>query len=435
MNLEFFIVRKIAFSTRKSFSAFIIRIAIAAVALSLCAMIVAISMVTGFQNQIRNKVFGFWSHLEIVPFSLSNSLQEQGIYRYQDFYTDSTLLPEVRHIQVTALKGGLLKTKDDFEGVVLKGVGDDFEWGNFKPYLKQGDTLTIGSDENRKGILISKATADRLELKIGDKLTVTFMGKTIRNRPFKVAGIYETGLEEFDKRYALVDIGIIQELNHWGKDTVGGFEVFLKANNLFKSRQRAYFLTLFGSLLSDEHRMELAKDPIENIAEDVYSHINNPALDVQTIKSLNPGIFDWLELQTMNELIILTLMLVVAAINMITALLILILERTNMIGIMKALGADNLSIRKLFLYYSAVIIGVGLLAGNVVGIGICMMQKYFHLIKLPQESYYLSYVPIEMNFSWIALLNLGTVIVTLLILILPTSLVSRISPVKAIRFD
>ncbi len=435
MNLEFFIVRKIAFSNRKSFSAFIIRIAIAAVALSLCSMIVAISMVTGFQNQIRNKVFGFWSHLEIVPFSLSNSLQEQGIYRYQDFYKDSSMMPEVRHIQVTALKGGLLKTKDDFEGVVLKGVGNDFEWKNFMPYLKQGDILKIGSDENRKGILISKITAGRLELKVGDNLTVTFMGKTVRNRPFKVAGIYETGLEEFDQRYALVDIGIIQELNHWGTDTVGGFEVFLKENNLFKSRQRAYFLTLFGGLLSDERRMELEKDPIENIAEEVYSHINNPSLDVQTIKSLNPGIFDWLELQTMNELIILSLMLVVAAINMITALLILILERTNMIGIMKALGADNLSIRKLFLYYSGVIICVGLLLGNTAGIGICLVQKYFHLIKLPQESYYLSYVPIEMNFSWIALLNLGTVIVTLLILILPTSLVSRISPVKAIRFD
>ncbi len=435
MNLELFIVRKIAFNSRKSFSSFIIRIAVAAVALSLSTMIITTSMVNGFQKEIRNKVLGFWSHLQITPFSLTNSLQEEGVYRYQDFYTDKKILPEARHIQVTALKGGLIKTNDEFEGIVLKGVGDDFEWKNILPYLKQGEPIDSVGDKRQQQILISKITADRLQLKLGDKIIVAFMGRSIRNRPFKVKGIFETGMEEFDKKYALVDIGVIQELNNWGKDTVGGFEVFLKSKNLFKPRSKSYFLTLFGGLLSEEKFAELKRDPLENIGEDVYARMNNPKLDVQTIKSISPGIFDWLDLQTMNELIILTLMIIVAAINMITALLILILERTNMIGIMKALGANNVSIRRVFLYYSAVIIGIGLLAGNVFGIGLCLLQQQFHFITLPQESYYLSYAPVEISWGWILGLNAGTILFTLLLLIIPSMLVSKISPVKAIRFE
>ena len=435
MNLELFIVKKIAISSRKSFSSFIIRIAIAAVALSLSTMIIATSLVNGFQKEIRNKVIGFWSHLEIVPFSLSKSLQEESVYRYQDFYKDKSIIPEAKHIQVTALKGGLLKTDEDFEGIVLKGVGNDFDWSNFKPYMRQGDTIAAESELSKRDIIISKATANRLRLKLGDKLIVAFMGKSIRNRPFKVKGIYETGLDDFDKKYALVDIGVIQDLNNWGKDTVGGFEVFLKEQNLFKSRGRAYFLTLFGGLMSKETIDQMRQDPLEQIGESVYTRINNSKLDVQTIKSLNPGIFDWLDLQTMNELIILSLMVIVAAINMITALLILILERTNMIGIMKALGSNNMSIRRIFLYYSAFIIGIGLVIGNVFGVGLCLLEKYYHLIKLDQDSYYLSYAPVEINWGWIIILNIGTILVTLLLLILPSILVSKISPVKAIRFE
>ena len=435
MNLEIFIVRKIAFSNRKNFSAFIIRIAILAVALSLATMIIATSMVNGFQKEIRNKVLSFWSHLEITPFSLTNSLHEQGIYKYQDFYKNQNIIPEAKHIQVSALKGGLLKTDNDFEGIVLKGVGDDYDWKNFTPYLKSGEIIKTGSENSQRDILISKQTAKRLLLKTGDKVVVTFMGRSIRNRPFKVKGIYETGLEEFDSKYAMVDIGLIQELNNWGSDTVGGFEVFLKEENLFKNRWRSYFLTVFGGLLSKEKYNEMQRDPLETIGEEVYSRMENSKLDVQTIKSITPGIFDWLDLQTMNELIILSLMIVVAAINMITALLILILERTNMIGIMKALGANNVSIRRLFLLYSAVIIAVGLLAGNAFGIGLCLLQQYFHFITLPQESYYLSYAPVAINWSWILFLNAGTVLTTIVLLIIPSMLVSRISPVKAIRFE
>ena len=435
MNVELFIVRKIALGSKKSFSSFIIRIAVAAVALSLSTMIITSSMVNGFQKEVRNKVLGFWSHVEIVPFSLTNALNEQGVSKNQDFYLNDSLIPEARHIQVTALKGGLLKTDDDFEGIVLKGVGDDFDWSNMKPYIKQGRIIAENEEAPSKDILISKQTADRLMLKLDDKVIVSFMGNRIRNRPFVISGIFETGMEDFDKKYALVDIGVIQDLNNWGIDTVGGFEVFLKEKDLFKSRSRSYFLTLFGSLLSPDKYAEMARDPLESIGQEIYGKISNPALDVVTIKSLSPGIFDWLDLQTMNELIILTLMILVAAINMITALLILILERTNMIGIMKALGADNVSIRKIFIYYATAIIGFGLIIGNLFGIGVCMVQKYFHVVKLPQESYYLSYAPIEFNWGWIMAINIGTILFTLVVLILPSMLVSKISPVKAIRFE
>lgn len=435
MNTELFIVRKIAFSSSKSFSAFIIRIAIAAVALSISTMIITTSMVNGFQNEIRHKVLSFWSHLEITPFSLSSSLEGEGVYRYQDFYTDKNLIPEAAHIQATALKGGLLKTNDDFEGVVLKGVGNDYQWENFLPSLKQGKIIDVKSGNAQQQILISKATADRLQLKLNDKVVMTFMGRTIRNRPFKVCGIFETGMEEFDKKYAIADIHVIQDLNNWGSDTVGAFEVFLKEENLFKSRARNYFLILFGGFLNEEKFAELSLDPLEIIGEEVYNRINNPKLDVQTIKSISPGIFDWLDLQTMNELIILSLMLVVAAINMITALLILILERTNMIGILKALGSNNISIRKIFIWYSAFIVGTGLVLGNVFGVGLCLLQQHFHFVTLPQESYYLTYAPVQINWWWLAGLNGATIVFTLLLLIIPSMLVSKISPVKAIRFE
>jgi len=433
LKLELFIVRKIAINSQRSFSSFIIRIAVVAVTLSLSTMIIATSMINGFQKEVRNKVLSFWSHVQIVPFSLSSSLDNPGIYRFQDFYQKPELMPEAAHIQVTAIKGGLLKTADEFEGVALKGVGDDFDWSNFMPYLKAGKVIQDDTSTGRKGIIISRSTAQRLQLNVDDKVTVAFMGNDIRHRPFRVAGIYETGMEEFDKKYALVDIRVIQELNNWGTDTVGGFEVFLKQDQLFKSRWKAYFLTFFGGWLGEDVFFELNRDPLEQIAADL--RLSNIHLDVQTIKSQYPGIFDWLDLQTMNELIILSLMIVVAAINMITALLILILERTNMIGIMKALGANNASICKIFIIYSSFIIGIGLLVGNVVGIGLCLIQKHFHVITLPQESYFLSYAPIEISWSWILLLNLGTVLITLLLLLIPSALITKISPVKAIRFE
>ncbi len=435
MNTELFIVRKIAFSRSRSFSSFIIRIAIAAVALSVAVMIITSSFINGFQKEIRGKVFAFWAHMHIKPYSLADSYESGGVYRYQDFYTKKNMLPDVRHIQVSAMKGGLLKTKEDFEGIVLRGVGDDFDWEVFKPYLKRGNIIQGDSTETMRQILISKATADRLQIDTGDKVVVNFIGREMRARAFRVRGIYETGIEEFDREIAMVDIRIIQDINGWGRDTVGGFDVFLKENHLFKSRARAYYLSVFGGLLSKEKYEALNKDPIDDLAVKMNYDIHAENLEVQSIKEMRPGLFDWLDLQTMNELIILALMILVAVINMVTTLLILILDRTNMIGLLKALGSSNASVSRLFLYYALVIIGAGLVIGNVVGLGLCLIQQHYHLIKLPQESYYLSYAPISISRSWVAIVDIGTVAICLVLLILPSRLVGRITPVRALRFD
>jgi lipoprotein-releasing system permease protein len=435
LNTELFIVRKIAFSRSRSFSSFIIRIAMAAVALSVAVMIVTSSFINGFQKEIRGKVFAFWAHMHIKPYSMADSYESGGVYRYQDFYTKKAMLPDVRHMQVTAMKGGLLKTKEDFDGIVLRGVGDDFDWNVFAPYLKRGSMISGDTTETIRQILISKATADRLQIDTGAKVVVNFIGQEMKARPFRVRGIYETGIEEFDREIALVDIRVIQDINGWGRDTVGGFDVFLKENQLFKSRSRAYYLSVLGGLLSKERYEELNKDPIDELTLKMNYDIHAENLEVNSIKELKPGLFDWLDLQTMNELIILALMILVAVINMVTTLLILILDRTNMIGLLKALGSNNTAVSRLFLYYALVIIGAGLIIGNVTGIGLCLIQQHWHLIKLPQESYYMTYAPISISWTWVAIVDIGTVVVCLVLLILPSRLVGRISPVKALRFS
>lgn len=398
-------------------------------------MVISTSLINGFQKEIRAKIFGFWAHVNIAPYSLTKSYEETGVYRNQNFYLHQNIIPEARHIQATAFKAGLMKTKSDFDGIVLKGIGNDFDTSTFRQYLKSGEMLSTDSNKAYGQLIISTTTAKRMKLKLGDKVSVSFMGKYVRARAFKVCGFYETGLEEFDKQFALSSIAVIQDLNNWGRDTVGGFEVYLKNQNLFRSRINDYFLTLFGSLLSKDTYETLSTEPLDEIADDIFYRIADSGLDVQTIKYQNPGIFDWLELQTMNEIIILILMILVAAINMITTLLILILDRTNMIGILKALGSNNAGVRKIFIYYAVVIIGGGLLLGNILGISLCLIQAHFGVIKLPQESYYISTAPIDLNLYWIAVLNMATLLVCVLFLILPSKIISGISPVKAIRFD
>ncbi|OJV29840.1 MAG: hypothetical protein BGO32_11875 [Bacteroidetes bacterium 37-13] len=435
MNFQLFIVRKIAFNLKKGFSSFIIKIALGAVAISIATMIISTSLINGFQKEIRAKIFGFWAHVNIAPYSLTKSYEETGVYKNQDFYLHPNKIKEAKHIQATAFKAGLLKTKTNFDGIVLKGIGSDFDTVTFKQYLKAGEMLSSDSNKSYAQLIVSTTTAKRMKLQLGDKVSVNFMGKQVRARAFKICGFYETGLEEFDKQFALSSIAVIQDLNNWGRDTVGGFEVYLKEQNLFRSRINDYFLTLFGSLLSKDTYDALSAEPLDEIADDIFYRIADSGLDLQTIKYQNPGIFDWLELQTMNEIIILILMILVAAINMITTLLILILERTNMIGILKALGSNNAGVRKIFVYYAVVIIGGGLLIGNVLGISLCLIQSHFGVIKLPQESYYISTAPIDLNYAWIAVLNIATLLVCTLFLIFPSRIISGISPVKAIRFD
>jgi lipoprotein-releasing system permease protein len=433
MNVSWFIARKVALSGERSFSRLIIRIAVVAVALSVAVMIATNALVAGFKHQISSKIFGFWGHIHITDTDISTSLLEAyPIKINQPFYPFPAAIRErkfgtlvtknffgwewqqmqetkgwISHIQVFAVKPGIIKSKSQIEGILLKGIGKDFNWKFMRQYLQEGDTLRLTDTAMSSQILISRQTADRLQVGVGDDFIVHFIqGGNQLKRRFEIAGIYKTGLEEYDKLFALVDIRQIQRLLGWQEDEVGGFEVFI--DNI---------------------------DDLDIINDYIYQEKLPNNLYSETIREKLPEIFEWLDLQDINEVVILSLMVIVAIINMITALMILILERTNMIGILKALGTSNWSIRRIFLFYAAYIVIVGLFWGNLIGIGLCVIQDQFEVIKLSEENYYLSVAPVEIQFWSVLLINIGTLLVTLVFLIVPSYLVTSISPVKAIRFN
>lgn len=436
MNFPFFIVKKIAFSVGQSFSRFIIKIAVAAVAMSMMVMILATSLINGFQQTISEKVFGFWAHVIITPYKNANSLEDFPISKNSSIYTTPEQFNHVVHVQATALKGGILHADEDFDGIVLKGVGNDFDWSAFKNYLIAGDVFEATEDAGNESIIISEATSKRLKLNLDDKVVMSFFDdkSRVRKRIFYIKGIFNSGITEFDKQYAIGDIGVIQDLNGWPADSVGGFEVFVDKKHLFNPKLKTYFATVFGGVMPQEMRARYLQQPLDKIGDDIFYSIEQE-LYAQTIKEFRPDIFNWLELQTVNEIVILFIMLLVAAFNMITALLILILERTSMIGILKALGSSNEQIRKIFVINGVVIIATGLLIGNFLGISICMIQDATHFFKLPPDSYYISYAPVKIDWVWILLLNAFTLAICTIFLMLPAILVTKISPVKAIRFN
>jgi lipoprotein-releasing system permease protein len=431
LNTELFIARKVAGAGQKSFSRLIIRIAVVAVALSVAVMIVSSALIAGFKKEISSKVFGFWGHIHISDADISSAFLELNpIFREQPFYPHLDTVRQVRYlsqksilglipmerdvythggirrVQAFALKPGIIKSKDEIEGIIIKGVGQDFDWNFMQRYIVEGDPLDLSDTIPSPDIVISRQTAERLRVTIGDRFIVHFVekGEQLKRR-FTVKGIYKTGLEEYDKVFAIADIRQVQQLLGWTEDQVGGFEVFV----------------------------EDIRD-LGPIADYIYYEQLPNELYAETIREKLPEIFEWLELQDINEVVILAMMVIVALINMITALLILILERTNMIGTLKALGAADWSIRKIFLYYAAYIVLLGLFWGNLIGLGLCLLQKHFRFIRLDEENYYLTEAPVDIQLFSVLVLNLGTLIITLAFLIIPSYLVARISPVKAIRF-
>lgn len=436
MNFPFFIVKKIASNTEQSFSRFILKISVAAVALSMTVMIISTALISGFQQTISQKVFGFWAHIIVTPFSASDSLDKNPVSRSNALYTHPENYEGVQHIQSVALKGGIIHTKDDFEGIVLKGIGKDFKKNPFTDYIIEGQLFDLNENKSNKGILISKITANRLKAKLGDKLIISFFenNSKVRKRSFEVSGIYDSGIEEFDKQYAWIDIAVIQSLNGWDEEEVGGFEIFIDDKDLFENKIATYGKKIAAIFLPEDKARELQKDKLDRVGEDLFYSIDDE-LYAQTIKEFKPDIFNWLALQNTNEIVILFVMLLVAAINMITALLILILERTQMIGVLKALGSNNKQIRNIFIWNGVYIIGFGLLIGNLAGIGLCLFQEATHIIKLPQDSYYIDYAPVKIEWSWLLFLNFFTLITGALFLLLPAMLVNKIEAIKAIRFS
>ncbi|HPY66861.1 MAG TPA: ABC transporter permease [Bacteroidales bacterium] len=414
MNLPYFIAERLIKGRKEgtSFSRPINVIAIIGISFGIAVMIIAVAILTGFKKQIREKVVGFGSNIQIVNFDSNLSFETAPIHEGQSFIPKIKKIPGISHIQVFATKAGIIKTDEEIQGVVLKGVGSDFDWSYFESNFVDGEIFTVSDSVRTEKVVISKKISDMLRLRIGDSFAMHFVQDPPRMRKFTVSGIYETSLEEFDKIYVFCDIGHIKRLNNWDDDQISGFEIFI--DNFDR-------LDLITEAVQDAVGYQILPD------EDKFKVIN--------IREKYPQIFDWLNFQDLNVIIIITLMLVVAGFNMISGLLILILEKTNMIGILKALGSEDKTIRKVFLYQAAYLIGKGLLWGNLIGVGLAFIQLKTGIISLDPSSYYIKTVPINLNIVHIILLNAGTMAAIIIMLLVPSKLISRISPIKAIKYD
>lgn len=411
MNLEYFIAKRLitAKDYKSSISAPIIKIAISAIAIGMIMMIVSVATGIGLQEKIREKIAAFNGHITISNFDNNQSDATLiPISKKQNFYPKFSSVPSVSHIQAIASKAGIIRTETAFEGIMYKGVGPDYKWDNIKEYLVAGVLPDFKSKLN-EDVLVSQFLANRLDLKVGDKFNTFFMkegeNKLPNSRRFTIVGIFNSGFQEFDATYLIGDIRHIQRINKWKPDQIGAFEVFV---NDF--------------------------DDLSAIGEQVYKETGS-TLDSKTIVEKYSYIFEWLQLFDFNIIVILIVMIVVATINMVVALLVLILERTQMIGILKALGANNWTVRKVFLYNASYLIIRGLLWGNLIGIAILLIQKYFGVVTLDPANYYVSQAPVYFNLWYILLLNIGTIVTCFLVLLIPSYIITKISPVKAIRFD
>ena len=414
MSVEFFIAQRIykGRGESRNVSPPAIRVAIASIAVGLAVMILSVAVVIGFKKEIREKVIGFGSHIQISNFELNPSYEMKPIAVSDTLMNDMQNRFNIQRVERFATKPGIIKTEDNFQVVVFKGVDEHFNWYFFQSNLTAGTVLNVTSDSILPDVIISQTIADKLNLKSDDSFIAYFVQDPPRARKFHIKGIYQTHFSDYDKIFVLLDIKQIRKLNQWDDDMVSGLELYVKEYNRLD--------TTADSLYFD---LQLKKDRLDN----TYL--------VKSIKQLKPEIFDWLGVLDVNVVIILALMLIVAGFSMISGLLIIILENASMIGILKALGQNNTSIRKIFLYLSVFLIGKGLLWGNLLAISLCLIQHYFGLIKLNPEIYYLTKVPINISILSFVLINIGTLIVTLLMLIGPSYLVANISPAKTIRFE
>ena len=413
MNLEYYIAKRIHFQQgKKNVSRPAVRIATIGIALGLAVMLITVAVVIGFKQEIRNKTIGFGGHIQVTNFDNNNTYEMNPIKVDKALIQKVSAIEGVKHIQRFATKPGIIKTDNEFQGIVLKGIDAGFDWKFFKSNLLEGKLIDVSGSSASNGVILSKYLANLLNLKLGDSFFTYFIQDQVRARKFKIVGIYSTNFVEYDRLFILADMRQVQALNNWSPDQFSGMEI----------------------LINDYNR-------IDELGDEVYSATANKftkdgkAYSTQTIKQLNPQIFNWLELLDMNVWVILILMLSVAGFNMISGLLILILERTNMIGILKSLGSTNWSIRKIFLYHSFFLIGKGMLWGNLIGLTLCAIQYFTGIIPLDAASYYVPTVPVSFNWLYILLLNVGTLVASLLMMIGPSYLITKITPAKIIRYE
>lgn len=405
MNLSLFISKKISKADQGSFSSIVNKIAIASIALGLAIMLISFLILGGFESTIREKIYSFSGHINITKYTMSNSYEEVPMEDKEANRKALLSVENIDHIQKIAHKPGLLKTDKEVQGVLLKGVDEDFNLKVFKENIKEGSFIEFKDSVASNDIIISRTLSSQLNLRVGDEVVMFFIQYPVRLRKLTVKGIFETSMEEFDKQVIIGDIALIQKLNKWNENQVGGYEVFL------------------SDLKTIDHDLEKLAD---QLTYDFY---------LRKVSDKYLQIFDWLTLLNQNVNIFLGLILLVACVNMVAILLILIMERTNMIGVLKALGATGRQIRGIFFYNGFLLVIKGMVLGNIIGLGLGFLQDRFKLISLDPENYYMKFVPILWDWSIVLFLNLLVLGVISLVLIIPTFLVTKISPVKAIKFD
>jgi lipoprotein-releasing system permease protein len=408
LNTAAFIARRIAFNRERSFSRFIIRLAIAATVISVGAMILTLAFTNGFQYAISQKVFNLWGHLRVQHYSASRSSNSEEAPMSKNDTVLRALKndPDVRTVQAFATKFAVVRSSEGVDEVQLKGVEKDYDFGNLQGFLRAGRWPRFPDSGYSNEVVLSQYTANELKLKVGDKMLIYFIQDTgsVRVRPMIVSGLFKTGIEDYDKLLAFCDLRLIQRLNNWTPDKIGGYEVFARDYRL-------------ADHVSARIYDQLPKDWGPRTTEETYTNI-----------------FDWLNLQNITIIIVLVIMIVVATLNLVTCLIILVLERTRMIGLLKAIGSPNVSIQRIFLYQGALITLFGLVLGNVFGLSVCWLQDRYGFITLPEDAYFISKAVVRLEWWHVPLVNIGTFIICFLVLMIPTLVVRRMQPARAIQF-
>ncbi len=411
MNVSRFIGERVAFSKQRSFSRFIIRLSIAATVVSVAAMIITLAFVNGFQRTVSEKVFSFWGHIRVQRFEMNKSLvaEETPMPKSDSVVKALRSLPEVIQVQAFGTRSVVVEKRRNIEGLLFKGVEEDYAFSNLKPFITKGKWLDFNDSLYSRNILVSEPIAKQLQLNVNDTMTVYFISNEQQGSSFRrliVSGIYKTGIEEYDKLFAIGDIRLIRRMSGWQDDEIGGYEVFL----------------------TDYKKMDTVNNYLmeRGVLPDIWIS--------RTVKQIYPNIFDWLNIQDVNRNVIFIVMSVVAVINLITCLLILVLERTRMIGILKAVGSTDWTIQKIFLYHATIISAAGVGLGLVIGLGLCFLQQATGFITLDETAYYVSTAPVHIIWWQVVLVCVATLIVCFLSLIIPTLIVRSIRPVKAIQF-
>lgn len=410
LNISSFIAQRIAFNQQKSFSRFIIRLSITATVISVAVMIITLSFVNGFQETVSQKVFSFWGHIRIgyrQPMKASIA-EEEPITQNDTLIRSIRRNPQIQSIHPFATKSAILKTTDEMEGLLMKGLDRSYDSSHLKPFIKEGRWVHFNDSTYSRELVISTNTAKELKLKLNDRVLIYFIRPdgTLRPDKLTIVGLYKTSIEEYDKTFAIGDIKLIRRLNSWQENEIGGYEIFLK-----------------------DYKM------MDKVSDQIRENDNFPSIwEAKTTKEIYPNIFDWLSVQDTNQRILITIMIIIAAINMITCLIILVLERLRMIGILKALGANNWTVQKIFLHHSAIITFLGIVVGSALALGLLFLQAKTGIIRLQEEAYYMETATVKILWWQVAAVGLGTLLISVIVLLIPSLIVRRIQPIKAIRF-